>query len=148
PQFEWVKSRLPNRGQPVPPIFQPEIAAQAIIWSATHKQRELMVGYSSIRAIIGNKIAPSYADHVLAEQGYDLQQTDEPEDPDRPNNLWEPVEGDYQARGRFSHRSTSFSPALWLLTSGRSYLLGAAAIGAGILASRLLPSGQRSTATN
>src|SRR5213595_806371 len=91
PQFGWVKSRLPRRAQPVPPIFQPEVAAEAIYFAAHHPRREFIVGWPAFKAIYGNKIAPWYADRVLARMGYDAQQHDGPEDPNRPNNLWQPI---------------------------------------------------------
>ena len=113
PQFDWTKSRLPRRAQPVPPIFQPEIAADAILWSAAHDRRELYVGLPSVEAIIGNKIAPGALDHFLARTAYDGQQTDTPKDADAPENLWHPVEGDRGAHGRFDDVAATFSPELW-----------------------------------
>jgi len=87
PQFDWVKSRLPNKAEPVPPIFQPEVAARAIYWAAHHRRRELIAGFPTLKAIIGNKFFPGYLDRYLAKFGYEGQQTDEPADPNRPNNL-------------------------------------------------------------
>ena len=113
PQFDWVKSRLPRKPQPVPPIFQPEVAAEAIAWAADHDRRELYVGWPTVEAIVGNKIAPGWLDHYLARHGFDSQMTDEPEDPDRPDNLWEPVPGDHGAHGRFDDRARSSSWQLW-----------------------------------
>jgi short-subunit dehydrogenase len=114
PQFGWVKSRLPHKAQPVPPIFQPEVAARAI-YHAAHdsKRREYFAGWSTIEAIVGNKLAPSFADRYLARHGYDSQQHDGPEDPNRPNNLWQPVPGDHGAHGMFNDRAHSFSLELW-----------------------------------
>ena len=113
PQFGWVKSRLPRKAQPVPPIFQPEVAAEAIVWAADHDRRELFVGWPTVEAIIGNKIAPGWLDHYLARHGFDSQMTDEPEDPDRPDNLWQPVAGDHGAHGRFDSRARSSSWQFW-----------------------------------
>ena len=115
PQFEWVKSRLPGRAQPVPPIFQPEIAADAIVWASRQSRPELFVGWPTVLAIVGNKIAPGVGDRYLAAQGYESQQTGEPEHPDRPHNLWEPVdaERDFGAHGRFDERARSASWQLW-----------------------------------
>ncbi|MDX1531771.1 MAG: SDR family oxidoreductase [Rhodothermales bacterium] len=113
PQFDWVRSKLPNRSQPVPPIYQPEIAADAIVHAARTGRREMWVGYPTVQAVAGNRVAPGLADRYLASSGYGAQQTDEPEDPDRPDNLFEPVEGPYGARGRFSHRAKESSPELW-----------------------------------
>jgi len=113
PQFGWVKSRLPRKAQPVPPIFQPEVAARAIYYAAHHpERREYYVGFSTVKAIFGNKIAPSFADRYLARDGYDSQQHDGPENPNRPNNLLEPVSGDHGAHGAFDERASSFSMEL------------------------------------
>ena len=114
PQFDWVKSRLPNRAQPVPPIFQPEVAARAIVWAADHPRRELQVGLPTTVAIEGTKIAPGLGDWYLARSGYEAQQTNEPEDPKRLHNLWHPVPGDHGAHGRFDHRAHEHSPATWM----------------------------------
>lgn len=128
PQFCWVKSRLPRKAQPVPPIFQPEVAAEAIVWAAHHHRREVYVGWPTVKAILSNKIAPGLLDWYLARTGYDSQQTDEPADPNRPNNLWEPVPGDHGVHGVFDDRAQSWSSQLWLDTHRRS--LAFAAIGA------------------
>jgi hypothetical protein len=113
PQFRWVKSRLPHRAQPVPPIFQPEVAARAIHYAARHDRREMFVGMPTVEAIIGVKVAPRLLDHYLARTGYESQQTDEPADPNRPNNLWEPVPGDHGAHGVFDDRASDRSLQLW-----------------------------------
>jgi NAD(P)-dependent dehydrogenase (short-subunit alcohol dehydrogenase family) len=139
PQFSWVKSRLPHKAQPVPPIFQPEVAADAIYFAATHKRREIMVGFPTLKAIIGNRIAPGYADQVLAQTGYSGQQTEEPRDKDQRNNLWEPVDAefDFGAHGTFDNRARSFSPFLWL-TVNRRWLGWAGAALAGFAALKVL----------
>src|SRR5207247_2771691 len=90
PQFGWVKSRLPRKAQPVPPIFQPEIAADAIVFASRHPRRQFVVGWPALKAIIGNKFVPGFADQFLARQGYDGQQTDQWEKAARPDNLWAP----------------------------------------------------------
>src|SRR5439155_15636709 len=97
PQFEWVKSRLPGRPQPVPPIFQPEVAARGIYWAAHHRRREVYVGFPTLKAILANKIFPGYLDRYLAKHGYEAQQTDERANPNRPNNLWRPLPQDFGA---------------------------------------------------
>ena len=112
-QFDWVKSRLRRRAQPVPPIFEPEVGAKAVYWAAHHNRREVFVGMPTVAAIEGNKIAPGLLDRYLGKTGYDSQQTSEPEDPNRPNNLWEPVSGDHGAHGRFGDRSHPRSYELW-----------------------------------
>jgi NAD(P)-dependent dehydrogenase (short-subunit alcohol dehydrogenase family) len=132
PQFEWVKSRLPGRAQPVPPIFQPEVAAEGIMWAATHELRELYIGFPTWLAIVGNSLAPGLVDRHLANHGYSSQQTDEPEDPERPDNLWEPVDRarDFGAHGRFGSQARSTS---WAVTAtahrGIVLLAGAALLG-------------------
>ena len=117
PQFGWVKSRLPRKAQPVPPIFQPEVAARAIYYAAHHpERREYYPGWSTVKAIFGNKLAPSFADRYLARIGYDAQQYDGHEDPNRPNNLYEPLPGDHGAHGAFDNRAHNFSLELWAET--------------------------------
>ena len=113
PQFGWVKSRLPHRAQPVPPIFQPEVAAEAIYFAAHNPRREFYVGLPSVEAIVANKIAPGLLDHYLARNGYGSQQHDGVEDPNRPDNLWQPVPGDHGAHGAFDARASDWSPQLW-----------------------------------
>jgi NAD(P)-dependent dehydrogenase (short-subunit alcohol dehydrogenase family) len=113
PQFGWVKSRLPRKAQPVPPIFQPEVAAEAIHFAAHNPRREFYVGMPSVKAIVANKIAPGLLDHFLARTGYKSQQYDGKEDPNRPDNLWQPVPGDHGAHGAFDARASSSSPQLW-----------------------------------
>lgn len=124
--FEWVRSRMPRRPQPVPPIFQPEVAADAIVWAATHRRRELYVGWPTVKAIWGDKIAPGLLDHYLARMGYDAQQTEEPTPPDRRDNFMTPVPGDHGAHGRFGERSRSFSWQLWATTHRPAVLAGLA----------------------
>jgi NAD(P)-dependent dehydrogenase (short-subunit alcohol dehydrogenase family) len=115
PQFGWVKSRLPRKAQPVPPIFQPEVAAKAIVYASHHARREIYVGMPTVEAIIGNKVAPGLLDHYLARTGYDSQQYDGAEDRQRPHNLWEPVDAneDRGAHGDFDARAHCVSPQLW-----------------------------------
>jgi len=133
PQFDWVKSRLPNRAQPVPPIFEPEVAARAILFAAAHNRRQIFVGMPTVVAIWGNKIAPWFADWYLAKTGYKSQQTKQPENPNRADNLWEPVPGDPGAHGRFGARNPhKYSLQLW--ASEHRGQLGLAALGLGLLA--------------
>src|SRR5207248_1117840 len=128
PQFGWVKSRLPRKAQPVPPIFQPEVAAEAIYFAAHHPRREFYVGWSSAKAIIANKIAPGMLDHFLAHTGYDSQQYDGAEDPNRAHNLWEPVPGDHGAHGDFNARAKKSSAFLWMSEHRGWLVLIAAAV--------------------
>jgi NAD(P)-dependent dehydrogenase (short-subunit alcohol dehydrogenase family) len=113
PQFGWVKSRLPRKAQPVPPIFQPEVAAEAIYFAAHNPRREFYIGLPTMKAIVADKIAPGLLDRYLARTGFDSQQYDGAEDPNRPNNLWQPVPGDHGAHGAFDTRAQSLSPQLW-----------------------------------
>jgi NAD(P)-dependent dehydrogenase (short-subunit alcohol dehydrogenase family) len=140
PQFEWVKTRLPRHPKPVPPIYQPELAAEAIVWAARNPRRELDVGGSTAIVITGNKVLPGLGDRYLAQTGYDAQQTDDPVDPDRPHNLWEPLPGDHGAHGRFDAEAKSNSVQLWLNTH-RAAVAGAAALGVGAALVRRLSNG-------
>jgi NAD(P)-dependent dehydrogenase (short-subunit alcohol dehydrogenase family) len=114
PQFDWVRSRLPREPQPVPPIYEPEVAARAIVWAALHRRREISVAAPTVAAIWGNKIASPLLDRYLARTGYDSQQTKKRADPNRPDNLWAPLPGDHGAHGRFASRSTNKSPLTWV----------------------------------
>ncbi len=115
PQFGWVKSRLPYEAQPVPPIYQPEIAADAIYFAAHERRREVWVGAPTWQAIVAQKFIPGLLDLYLGKTGYKGQQTDEPRDPDEPNNVFHPLDDDrdYGAHGTFDRRARSDSPALW-----------------------------------
>ena len=140
PQFEWVKSRLPRRAQPVPPIFSPEVAADAIVWASRRSRREIYVGGPTVAAIVGNKVAPGLGDRYLARTGVDSQQTQEPEDPERPDNLWRPVDDirDYGPHGRFGSRARHRSWQVWVTEHRRTLTAASAlaAITAGALAAR------------
>jgi len=140
PQFEWVKSRLQHRAQPVPPIYTPEVAAGAIVWASEHDRREVYVGMPTDVAIIGNKLAPGLGDRYLARTGFQSQQTSEPEDPDRRDNLWRPVDDirDFGPHGRFGARAKRRSWQLWI-TEHRGAIAASAAVAftaAGALAAR------------
>ncbi len=101
PQFDWVRSRLPQRAQPVPPIYQPEVAARAILRAIDRPERELHIGLPTVAAIQLQKLVPGVLDRYLASTAYDGQQTDEPEDAGRADNLFTPVGVDLGAHGRF-----------------------------------------------
>ena len=113
PQFSWCRTRLPRHPQPVPPIFQPEVAAEAIVWAAHHRRREVNVGASTDKAIWANKFAPGTLDWYLARNGYDSQQTSEPVDPNRRDNLFEPVSGDPGTHGIFDNQASEHSAQAW-----------------------------------
>lgn len=133
-QFGWVKSRLQRKAQPVPPIYQPEVAAKAVCWAAHHRRREVWVGHSTVEAIIGQKFIPGALDKYLGKTGYESQQLDQPEDPGRPNNVWEPLDDkqDHGWHGTFGQRSAKWSLQLWV-DMNRDWLIGGA-IGATALA--------------
>jgi NAD(P)-dependent dehydrogenase (short-subunit alcohol dehydrogenase family) len=148
PQFDWVRSRLPKPAQPVPPIYQPEVAARAVVYAADHpRRREYWVGASTVGTLIANAVAPGLLDRYLARTGFASQQSDRPGRPDREGNLVKPVDGvggrDHGAHGSFDDRSISVSPQLW--ASQHHGLLGTAALGllaAGAVALRRFTSGR------
>jgi NAD(P)-dependent dehydrogenase (short-subunit alcohol dehydrogenase family) len=130
PQFDWLRSKLRRRAQPVPPIYQPEVAADAIYWAAHHRRRQVYVGIPTLVAIYGQKLAPGLAGRYVADHDYRAQQTDEPEDPNRPENLFKPVPGNYAAHGRFDAKSHNFSIELWLSEHKAQIAWGLAALSA------------------
>ncbi|HEY9476054.1 MAG TPA: SDR family oxidoreductase [Mycobacteriales bacterium] len=137
PQFDWVLSRLPHHAQPVPPIYQPELAARAIVYAADHpRRREYWVGGSTAGTLLANAVAPGLLDRYLARTGFASQQTDQPRPADQPANLWEPADGatgrDFGTHGAFDDRSTPRSAQLW--ASQHHGLLGAAGAALGALA--------------
>ena len=137
PQFDHCRTRLPKQPQPVPPIYQPEVAADAIAWAARSGEREVYVGAPTWKTIWGERIAPGIGDHYLARNGYSSQLADEPVNGDRPDNLFEPVEGDSEAHGRFEHGTRERSPLLWLGKHRRAIGLAAlAGLGATAVAAR------------
>lgn len=116
PQFDWVRSRLPHKAQPVPPIYQPEVVARAVAWAAERERREILLGFSTVKAVEANKVAPGLLDRYLARHGYESQQTPEPRDPDTPDNLFRPLddEVDHGAHGRFDDRARERSTEFWI----------------------------------
>ncbi|OGW39015.1 MAG: short-chain dehydrogenase [Nitrospirae bacterium GWD2_57_9] len=130
PQFDWVRSNLDRRARPVPPIYQPEVGADAVYWAAHRKRREVYVGASTVQAIVANKVAPHLLDKYLARTNYQDQQTREPEDPHRADNLYQTVPGDYEAHGRFDNRSRSGSTQLWI--AKHKYKVGLGLLAAGV----------------
>ena len=109
PQFDWALNKMKKKAQPVPPIFEPEVAARAIFFGATHDRREVWVGYSTVQAIIGNMIAPGLLDRLLATKGYSGQLTEVLLPDDTPGNLFQPVPGHATAHGRFDSRARAKS---------------------------------------
>jgi len=137
PQFDWCKSHLPKRAQPVAPVYQPEVGARAIYWAAHHRRRQLYVGISSLLTIWGNKVAPGLMDRYMARNAVGGQQTSEDEIPNRADNLWHPVEGDPGARGRFTHHAHNNSLQLQMTTHRREIgLVAGAAVLLGIAMGR------------
>src|SRR5205814_759335 len=120
-----------RRPEPVPPIDQTELAAEAIVWAATHRRREVWVGLPTVRTIIAQLIAPRIADRLAARLAYDSQMTDEPLPASRPDNLYAPLPGDRGAHGRFDAQARTHS-VQWTLNTHRAMVTGAA-IGAAIL---------------
>jgi NAD(P)-dependent dehydrogenase (short-subunit alcohol dehydrogenase family) len=131
PQFDWARSRLPYRAQPVPPIFEPEAIAREIVRASVEAPRELWIGRSALKAIVGTMLLPGVGDHILAREGYSGQMTSEPEPRGRPDNLFEPVGGDHGARGRFSERAepTVFGISSTWLRAGLGCLVAGMVIG-------------------
>jgi NAD(P)-dependent dehydrogenase (short-subunit alcohol dehydrogenase family) len=138
PQFSWVRSRLPKHPQPVPPIYQPEVAARGVLFAADHPgRREYWVGASTAATLLANRMVPAVLDRYLAHTGYRSQQTSQAVEAGRPDNLIEPIDGtrghDHGARGIFDDRSHDRSPQLWLAQHARAasgFLAGAAVAGA------------------
>jgi MYXO-CTERM domain-containing protein len=116
PQFEWGRTHLRKRPRPMGRIFQPELAARAIYWAATHRRREVWVGWPAAQAILGTRLFPGLLDRILGRTAVDGQHTDEPLPPDRPDNLWQPVAGDHGAHGRFDALAKDRSLQFWLDT--------------------------------
>jgi NAD(P)-dependent dehydrogenase (short-subunit alcohol dehydrogenase family) len=137
PQFEWCLTRMPRHPQPVPPIFQPEVPAEAVYWAAHHRRRELWVGRSTVKAILASYLVPSLADRYLARNGYDAQQMDVPVAADRQANLFHPVPERAATHGRFDDQATRRSLQPWLAEHrGELSAACSAAIAAGFLALR------------
>ncbi len=147
PQFSWVRSALPHHPQPVPPIYQPEVAARGVVFAADHpRRRQYWVGASTAATIVANRIMPAVLDRYLARTGYASQQTAEKAEPGRPDNLWRPVDGpaghDHGARGGFDARSHDRSPQLWL--SQHAGLVSGIAAGSALLGGVLAVKAARS----
>ncbi|HVV17245.1 MAG TPA: SDR family oxidoreductase [Polyangia bacterium] len=134
PQFDWGRNKMPMRPQPVPPIYQPEVPAREIYWAAHHRRREVDVGFSTLKAVIGNKFIPGLLDRYLARKVVTGQQTSEPRRPDEPDNLFSPVPGDHGAHGRFDERARAKSPESWLSRHKWAVAAGLALAGGATLA--------------
>lgn len=139
PQFRWIRSHMPRKAKPFGTIFEPEVAARAIVWASEHPRRELNVGWGTTQAIIANAFAPGVLDHYLGRIGVDAQQGDEPEEPNRPDNLHAPVPGDAGAHGAFSDQAKTTSPQL-LANTHRGAIGAAVAVIAFVALARALSS--------
>jgi len=134
PQFDWVESKLPNHAQPVPPIYQPEVAARALVHAADHpSRREYWVGGSTVATLLANRVVPGLLDRYLARTGFGSQQTDRPRDPGQPANLWKPADGkdgrDFGAHGGFDDKA---HPRSYQLTAAQHRGVLAMAAGAAL----------------
>jgi short-subunit dehydrogenase len=136
PQFDQVETTLRRHPQPVPPIYQPELAARSILWAAEHPRREVYVGEPTPLVIWGGRLIPGLVDRYLARTNYEGQQTDEPIPADRPSYLWEPLPGDRGAHGAFDDRAHERSVQYELATRHGLTAAAAALSGAGALALR------------
>lgn len=127
PQFDWARIHLDQNPQPVPPIFQPEVAARGIVHAAYHPRREFWIGWPTVKAILGNKLVPGLLDRYLASRAYEGQFGSEPLPAYRPDNLFEPVPGDHGSHGRFDARA---KPDSWQLLANmhRGWIVGALGI--------------------
>lgn len=132
-QFGFVRNKLPFKPRPMGKIFQPEVAAKAIVFAIEHNRREIYVGLPTVEAIVGNKLVPGFADYQLAQTGYEGQLTNEPETPNRKDNLWNPLPGDHGAHGPFTEKSHSFSLQLWATQNKKSVLSGIAGVVIGLI---------------
>jgi len=137
PQFTWCKTKLPRKAQPVPPIFQPEVAARAIYHAAHHHLREYWVGIPTVDALVGQRLVPGLLDHYLGKTGYSSQQYDGAVPSPHPDNLFEPLPGDYGAHGDFDARAKSRAWELWVAIHPNEVLaLGIGAVALLLVAAR------------
>jgi short-subunit dehydrogenase len=134
PQFDWALSRMPGAPRPVAPVYEPEVAANAIVWAAGHARRELHVGLSSIKAIVANKIAPGCLDRYLAKRAFKAQQRASKTDPEHAVDLWHPVPGLHRVRGSFSSEAKPTCTSLWIDTHRGATVGAALALGLGLAA--------------
>jgi len=135
PQFDWGRTCLPRKPKPLGKIFQPEVAARGIYWAATHRRRELWVGWPAVQAIVGTRVLPGLLDRMMAHTAFEGQEDREPVSPDRRDNLYEPVPGDFGAHGRFDAKAVDSSTQLWLTTHPLASTLGLVASAAAVVLS-------------
>jgi len=129
-QFSWVRARTKNHPQPVPPIFEPEVAARAVVWAAQHNRREIWVGGPTVKTIVGQRAVPWFVGWYLARTGFSGQQTDQPLDPGRPDYVFAPLDDDrdHGAHGEFGDKAKSRSAQLWLSLHRRTVATAAAGV--------------------
>jgi short-subunit dehydrogenase len=132
-QFEWTKNRLPHKPRPTGPIFQPEVAADAIIWTIDNARRQVNVGWPTVKAVVGEKFIPDALDHYLAHAAWEGAQLPAPADPNHQDNFWEPLRGDHGSHGPFDEQARTHSSQLWM-TKNRRWLTALAGLGIGAAA--------------
>ena len=135
PQFSWCMNKMPYEPEPVPPIFEPEIVADAIFHAAHHPRREIYLGWPTVKAVFGQRLAPGFADRYLARHGFSDQTTGQPRDPTRPSNLFAPIPGDAGAHGRFDHQARDrdlIAPATARLGAAGVTAIAGAVLAAGL----------------
>ena len=132
PQFDWAQSHMPEKAQPVPPIYQPEVAAEAVVFAAFNKRREIWLGGSAWKAILANKIAPGLLDTYLAKTGYSSQMRGEARPENAPYNLLSRCP-DIRPHGSFDSQAAGESGTLWYDQNRNAVLAGAAVLGAALL---------------
>jgi short-subunit dehydrogenase len=141
-QFVWTKNKMPHKARPTGTIFQPEVAADAILFAAENNRREIMVGYTTVEATLGEKVIPGLLDHYLSDAAWKGAMLPEKADPEKPNNFWQPVPGDHGAHGPFDGKARSFSAQLWA-TKNRMALAAGGLLAAGVGISSLLAARKR-----
>jgi NAD(P)-dependent dehydrogenase (short-subunit alcohol dehydrogenase family) len=134
PLYTWARNRMPRQVEPMPPIYQPELAAETIYWAAHARRRDVYFGWSAIGAKVMNTLAPGLVDRVLARFGYEAQQSEEPVPRDQADNLFEPIEGDFGTRGRFDARAQSWAPLVQLAARLGTIRFRGLAVGVAMLA--------------
>jgi short-subunit dehydrogenase len=138
PQFSWARNKTGFKPKPVPPIYQPEVAARAIVFAAHARRREVWVGWPSAKAILAQRLVPGWLDHYLGRTGFQAQMTEEPADPDAPGNLFAPIPGDFGAHGRFDGQATGYCSQLSLTRNRAAIGAGLAMLAAGLGAAAIL----------
>jgi short-subunit dehydrogenase len=142
-QFTWTKNKMPHKARPTGTIFQPEVAADAILFAAENDRREIMVGYTTVEATLGEKVIPGTLDRYLAKAAWDGAMLPEASDPNQPDNFWEPLSGDHGSHGHFDKLARRFSVQLWASKHRNALLGGLVTVGAGLATAALLTTRSR-----